>query len=295
MNTAAAIKSDRAAQPELTRAWVRVSATSNAVAALVTLVFTLIGHGKHSSVPFRNHVREAACVLLGWCFGIATIGARMPRSAMRGVALYQVLRHHADRVLASALPAALRRDRTPPGRIGANARADTAAGDNTPANPMHPKTWQTCDLSHLPTQQPAADAARRDAACAILADIHLAPGRTGESAVAPWHRLLVPTARFGGSLMQSIAKVDRCKAPASRIEPPRFGGAPERQRPNCLSAEEQLRDLEPPQAKSAECSSPEAGPLTASCNAFRPTETAPTMRWPVSPHQAREVAAPALT
>ncbi|HUB48882.1 MAG TPA: hypothetical protein VMB73_28230, partial [Acetobacteraceae bacterium] len=82
--------------------------------------------------------------------------------------------------------------------------------------------------------------------------------------------------------------VDRRKAPASRIETPRFGAPPEHLRPDCLLAEEQSCDRAPPQQASAECLSPEAQPCPET---FEQTETAPVLHWPVSP--AREVAVPA--
>jgi len=98
----------------------------------------------------------------------------------------------------------------------------------------------------------------------------------------------VPIARFGDSLIPFTAEVDRRKAPASRIETPRFGAPPEHRRRDCLLAEKQSCDRAPPQQASAEWSSPEAEPCPAT---FEQTETAPAMCRPVSP--AREVAAPA--
>jgi len=101
----------------------------------------------------------------------------------------------------------------------------------------------------------------------------------------------VPIVRHGDSFTQFTAEVDRCKAPASRIETPRFGVPPEHLRPDCLLAEEQSCDRAPPQQVSAECSSPAAGPCPETGETFEQTETAPVLHWPVSP--APEVAAPA--
>ena len=96
------------------------------------------------------------------------------------------------------------------------------------------------------------------------------------------------------SISQSIAEVDRRRAPASRVETPRFEAPPEHPRPNCLAAEEQLRDVSRPQAASVECALPEAEPCAASGNAFARTETAPAMLWLVSLPPVREAAATAL-
>ena len=117
----------------------------------------------------------------------------------------------------------------------------------------------------------------------------LNPTNPAESTGASRDGQLVPIARFGVSVTQFIAEVDRCQAPAARIESPRFGnGPPERRRPDCLLAEEQSCDHAPPQQKSAECYCPETKPCVASGKAFEQTETAPVLHWPVSP--AREVA-----
>jgi len=116
---------------------------------------------------------------------------------------------------------------------------------------------------------------------------------TAEAAVALRDQIFVPgDHRLGGALTESLAEVDRRKAPASRIETPRFGVPPEYRRPCCLLAEEQLRDVPPPQDWSAESSSPDAGSRLASRETFVPAETVPANRWPVSP--AREVAVTAF-
>jgi hypothetical protein len=291
MSTAAAIVSDRAAQPDLTRAWARASATLNAFAYLLTLVFNLTGHAKTLARAFRVHVRQPGYGRTGRFFGTAiipVISKCMRRGVMRGMALYKVLWRRACRRPSTRLPA-LQRDRTPSGQGGANARAGTAAAHDAPAKAALPKWRQACDLSHLLAEPAVAEAARRRVAGAILPGIDLDFANTAESAGASWDNLLVPIARFGGSLNQFIAEVDRRKAPASRIETPRFGVPPEHHRPDCLLAEEQSCNRAPPQQESAECSSPEFGPCPETCEAFVRTETAPALRWPVSP--AREVAA----
>jgi hypothetical protein len=91
MSTAAVTVSDRAAQPDITRAWARASATLNAVAVLITLVFNLIRHGKNLAVAFRNRVGQRGDDLTGRFFGtviISIISKCMRRGVMRGVALY---------------------------------------------------------------------------------------------------------------------------------------------------------------------------------------------------------------
>jgi len=229
MSTAAVTTSDRAAQPDLTRAWARASATLNAVAVLITFVFDLIRHGKTlaRAVTFPNDVREPGDGLIGRFFGTAIIpiiSKCMRRGVMRSVVLY-----------------------TAPARR-------RAAGRTLPP---------TClDLANTAEQ-------------------------TGVSRDAQ----LVPIACNGFSLTQFTAKVDRRKAPASRIETPRFGAPPEHLRPDCLLAEEQSCDRAPPQQASAEWSSPAAGPCPETGETFEQTETAPVLHWPVSP--AREVAVPA--
>jgi len=199
MNAAAATTSDRAAQPPSSRAWARASATLNAFAGLVALVFTLIRYGKTHAVTIRAHIAELGRGLAGRFFGTA----------------------------------------------------------------------------------------------AILAGTHPNFANTAEYAAASRDVLLVPIDR-PGSLTQFIAEVDRRKAPASRVETPRFEAPPEHQRPDSLSAEEQSSDRAPPHAASAECSSPQAGPCPASGETFERIETAPAMQWPVSSPPAREVAAAAL-
>ena len=294
MSTAAATASDRAAQPVPTRAWTRASATLNAFACLVALVLNLIGLGKTLARSFRGHVRQPGYGLTRGFFGtsgIPAIGTCLRRSLMHSVALYKALWHQATRGLSERL-SGLRRDRTPPEQGDAHARAGAAAQVNAPAKTASPK-W-TCDLSSLPTEQDAADAARRRRVGAMIPDVRTAANRTSDNAGMFPDKLLVPIGRLGGSLNQFIAEVDRCKAPASRVETPRFEAPPEHHRPNCLSAEDQLRDPAPPQAKSAEWSSPEAGPRAASGNAFERTETAPAIARPVLPRPAREVAATAL-
>ncbi|HUB50440.1 MAG TPA: hypothetical protein VMB73_36190 [Acetobacteraceae bacterium] len=227
MSTAAVTASDRAAQPDPMRAWARASATLNAVAVLITLVFSLIQHGKTLALAFRNHDRKPGDNLIGRFFGTAIIdiiSKCMRRGVMRSAALYKA-------------PARRR-----------------AAGRTVPP---------TClDLANTAEQTGASRDAQR-----------------------------VPIARLGGSLTQFTAEVDRRKAPASRIEAPRFGAPPEHLRPDCLLAEEQSCDRAPPLQASAECPSPAAGPCPETGETFERTETAPVLHWPVSP--AREVAAPA--
>jgi len=314
MNAAAATVSDRAAQPDTTRAGARAFATLNAFAALVMLVFDLIEHGKTLAVTLRDHIRGLGHARAGRFFGTGNahaIGTYMRRGVMRSIALHKMLLwHQANRPLGSRL-AGLRHDRIPPEQGSANARGDAAAQDNAPAKPMRSEWRQTGDLSSLTTDQAITDAARRHAAGAMRSDMCRRSSMTGENPGALRHESLVPTEPFGGSLTQFgdywlggscrqadsrpqfSAEVDRRKAPASRIETPRFEAPPEHQRPNCLSAEEQLRVFLPPQAASAECPSPEAEPRSASRHAFERTETAPAMHWPVSPRPAREVAATA--
>ena len=224
MSTAAVTVSDRAAQPDLTRAWARASATLNAVAVLVTFVCNLIRHGKNLALVFHDHVHTLGYALTGRFFGTAIIpiiSKCMRRGVMRDVALY-----------------------TAPARR-------RAAGTIPPG---------TCrDLANIAEHTGASRDAQR-----------------------------VPIARNGFSLIPFTAEVDRRKAPASRIETPRFGAPPEHRRRDCLLAEKQSCDRAPPQQASAECLSPEAQPCPET---FEQTETAPVLHWPVSP--AREVAAPA--
>ena len=224
MSTAAAIVSVRAAQPDPTRAWARASATLNAIALLINLVFNLIRHGKNLAVAFYDRGREPGDNLTGGFLAtvnIPIISKCMRRGVMRGVAL------------------------------------DTAPAPLRAAGPARPDTC--LDLANTAEE-------------------------TGASRDAPF----VPIARHGGSLIQFTAEVDRRKAPASRIETPRFGVPPEHLHPDCLRAEEQSCDRAPPQQASAAWSSPEAEPCPETCEQ---TETAPVLHWPVSP--AREVAATA--
>jgi hypothetical protein len=225
MSTAAVTaSSDRAAQPDITRAWARASATLNAVVVLITLFLKPIRQGKTLGDVFRNHVLEPGCRLTGRFFGtviIPIISKCMRRGVMRDIALY-----------------------TAPARRRAEGPT----------------------LSH---------------ACLDLAN-------TAEQTGVSRDAQLVPIACNGFSLTQFTAEVDRRKAPASRIETPRFGAPPEHLRPDCLLAEEQSCDRAPPLQASAECLSPEAQPWPET---FEQTETVPVLHWPVSP--AREVAAPA--
>ena len=224
MSTAAVTVSDRAAQPDPTRAWARASATLNAVAVLITLVFNLIRHGEILAVALRDHVPEPGYRLTGRFFGTAIIdiiSKCMRHGVMRGVALYTAPARH--RVAGATRPGTCR------------------------------------DFTN-----------------------------TAEKTGASWDNQLVPIARFGASLTQFTAGVDRRKAPASRIETPRFGAPLEHFHPDCLLAERQSCDRAPPQQASAEWSSPEAERCPET---FDQTETAPALHWPVSP--AREVAAPA--
>ena len=296
MQAASATVSARAAPPVLTRARARASATLNAFAALVALAVTFIEHAQHLAFTVRAHVAEPADGLTRRFFetsGIRLIGMYMRRGAMRSVTLYRVLWPQTNRGALLRLRALLR-DRTPPEQGGAHARAGTAAHDNAPAIPTHPKWHQTCDLSYLPGQEPVADAARRRAACSILSAISVHNRITAGSAGASRDELLAPIASFGGSLTPFIAEVDRCKAPASRVETPRFERAPEYPCPDSLSAEEQSCDVTPPQAASAECSSPPAEPCSACGETFARTEIAPAMLWPVSLPPMREIAATAF-
>jgi len=303
MSTAAAIVSARAAQPDLTRAWARASATLNAVAAFVAFVCNLVLPGKN--LAFANRVRKSGHGFTAWFFGTSTIDvivARLPRGIMRSLALPQALWHRAWRDVSVWIPM-LWRGRSAPGQDGANARPNAAAQDNVSSKDMRSTACQSCDLSHLPThdfsdrptKEAAAQAAAREVcrhnAGAIAAGIRLDRGITAETADAVWDEPLVPIRRFRLSLTRFSAEVDRCKAPASRIETLRFGVPPEHPRLDSLSAEEQSSDHAPPQAASAECSSPEAEPCPET---FKLTETGPAMPWPVSLPPAQEVAATAL-
>ena len=288
MNAASAIVSARAAQPDSSRAWARASAILNAFAALVALVFNLIEHGRHLALTVRRHIREAGYGLAGRCFG--TNGIRVIYTNIRrGVALHKALWQRANRRLGLRLPA-LQCDHTPSGRNGVNAPVGAAAKDNSPAVAAHTHWWQPGDLSHLSAVKAVADEARRRASRAILPGTSPAFGAATKNASAFWDQLFVPIDRFGCSLTQFIAEVDRRKAPASRIETPRFGVPPEHHCLDCLLAEEQLCDRAPPQQSPAECLSPEAGPCPESSETFARTETAPALRWPASPAPAWEVA-----
>jgi len=292
MNAASATVSARAAPPVLTRAWARVSATLSAFAVLVALVANLIEQGKHLAATIRAHAADCGYGQTGGFLetgDIHVIGTCIRRGVMRRMALYKALWHQANGRFGSRLPA-LPCDRTPPAPGGAKARAGTAAAQhNAPATAAHPERRQNCDPSYLPTDEPAADEASRRAARAIPPRVSPHFANTPEAAgILRDGPLLVPFASLGFRFTQFIAEVDRCQAPASRIETPRLGRGPEHQRPNCLSAVEQLRDVPPPQAASAECSSPEAKPRPGT---FEQTETAPAMLRPVSPCPAQEVAA----
>src|ERR1700752_2778441 len=91
MSTAAVTASDRAAQPDPTRAWARASVTLNAVAVLIAVICNLIRQGKTFALAFRNHVREPGDSLTGRFSGTAIIpiiGKCMRHGVMRAVALY---------------------------------------------------------------------------------------------------------------------------------------------------------------------------------------------------------------
>ncbi|HUN41035.1 MAG TPA: hypothetical protein VMU81_12150 [Acetobacteraceae bacterium] len=296
MNAASATVSACAAQPDLTRAGARASATLNAFAVLVALVFTLTDHGKHLALAFRAHVAQPGHGRTGRFCQTGTINiirTNLRRAMMRSVALYQALRHQANRALALPLPA-LRADRTRPEQAAANARPGQAGQDSARAKATHPEWWQNADPSYTPTAQPVADELSRRAAGAILPPISLIFADTTETAGAVWGNLTVPINRPGFRRTRFIAEVDWCQAPASRVGTPRLGRpSSEHHRPNCLSAAEQLRDRPPPQAESAECASSQAEPCAASTGTSQQTETAPAMQWPVLPCPAQEVAAPA--
>ena len=97
--------------------------------------------------------------------------------------------------------------------------------------------------------------------------------------------------RLGRVHIQFTAKVARRKAPASRVETPRFEAPPGHRRPDCLSAVEQSCDRSPLRAWSAECPSPQAVPCSAAGETFAPSKATPRMRRPIA--SAREVAAAA--
>ncbi|HUB48036.1 MAG TPA: hypothetical protein VMB73_23910 [Acetobacteraceae bacterium] len=291
MSTAAAIVSARAAQPDLTRAGTRAPATLNAFAVLIAVVVNLIDYGRTLALTVRGHRRNLGFGRAGTSFAtrdihaIATLSPR--RSARHSVALPKALWRRASCALRAWLPG-LRRDRTQLDQRGTNIHAGATAQDRAPAQATPAKSSHTHDISDRPTRQQAAGQAHRPRS--IPLDVATSPGNTEMSP----DMLLVPIRRFGGSLKHFIAEVDWCKAPASRIETPRFERAPEHHRPGSLSAEEQSRDHAPPQAASAECSSPEAEPCPETCETFEPTETAPARSWPVSRPPTREVAATAL-
>jgi len=277
MSTQAAVVSARAAQPDVTRAGSRASATPNAVAVLIAVVVNLIGHVRHLAPPSRDHARTPGADHARRFPGtgaIHRIGIGIRRAAQ-----YAMPWHKAG----TSLP-------THPARDAANpAPHGTAAAANPAAVP--PQWVQLRDVSNPHTRQAVANEPRRRTAGATLADICLPFPMTTESAGTSRDEWCVPTESLGGSPVQFSAEVDRRKAPASRIETPRFEVPPEHRRPNCLPAEEQLRDLLPPQAPSAGCSSPEAEPCTASGRTCAPADTAPAMRSPVVPPKAQEVAA----
>ena len=202
MNAAASITSDPAAQPDLTRAWARASATLNAFAALVA-------------------------------FAIRLVHSRNRRGVMRCLALLKLLWRRSNSAVTQHL-ARLRQGRLPSGQDSANASAATSR-----------------DAPRVHSDSPS------------------------------------------GPLTQFIAEVDRRKAPASRIEAPRFEAPPEHHRPVCFPAEEHAGHHPPPPASSVECRAPAAEPCSASRTAFRQTDTVPAKRWPVLMPPAPEVAATA--
>jgi hypothetical protein len=209
---------------------------------------------------------------------------------MRGVALCKVLWYRTIIGLGLRLPW-LQQDRTRRGEHGANAPTDAAAQDAAHADATNPEWRHICDLTYRAMRDEAANEARRHAAGAIPADTGRDLEMFPDNAGAPQDELLVVIRRSGRSLIQR--RLTGAKTPAFRLGMPRFDASTEHQRPKCRPAEEQWRDLTPPRAASADCSSPQAEPRAAAGKAFRRTETAPAMYRPVVPHQAREVAATA--
>jgi len=288
MSIAAATASARAAQPDLTRAGTRASATLNAFAVLISVVFNLIAYARTLSLTLCAHRRDRGFGRPSRFFATGNIHTtatqRQRPSAAHGVALPKALWRRASRALRVWLPG-FRRDNTRLDQRGANIHVAAAAGGNAPAQATPAQSSQARAIYALPTQ--AADQARRPWA------ISLDCGITPANAELFPDTMLFPIRRFGDSLKPFIAEVDRCKAPASRIETPRFERAPEHHRPGSPSAEEQSRDPAPPQAAFAEWSLPQAGPCPETCEPFRPTETAPARSWPVSLPPTREVTAAA--
>jgi hypothetical protein len=289
MSIAAATASARAAQPDLTRAGTRASATRNAVAILISVVFNLIAYARPLSLTVRSHRRDLNFDLTSSVFATRNIHTTATQclrdSATHSVALDKALWRRASRALRVWLPG-LRRDRTPLDQRGANIHAGAAAGGNAPAQATPAQSSQTRAIADLPTQPQAADQARRPWAGSL--DGGIPPANAGSL----WDERR-PVRCFGDSLKQFIAEVDWCKAPAARFESPRFEAPPEHHRPGSLSAEEQSRDHAPPQAASAEWSLPQAGPCPETCEPFAQTETAPAKAWPVSLPSTREAAAAA--
>ena len=290
MSIAAATVSARAAQPDLTRAGTRASATLNAFAVLVAVVFTLIAYARTLSLTVRGNRRDRGFGRPSTSFATGNIHTtamqRQRPSAAHAVALPKALWRQASRALRMWLPG-LRRDNIRLDQRGANIHVAAAAGGNAPAQTAPAQSSQIRAISDLPTPPQAAGQARRPWA------ISLGCGITPANAELFPDTMLFPIRRFGDSLKPFIAEVDRCKAPASRIETPRFERAPEHHRPGSPSAEEQSRDPAPPQAAFAEWSLPHAGPCPETCEPFRPTETAPARSWPVSLPPTREVIAAA--
>ena len=292
MSTAAAIVSARVAQPGSSRAGTRASATPNAFAVLISLVFNAIARGRNLAVAFRGHaVCRMAATLCGTGAGaVRRLGMSMRCGAVRSLALSARLWHWAICARRRQRPA-LRSGGISPRQCGTAAQARAAAKDEAFAGPVRPEWPQACDPSCLPMA--AAAAARGHAAGAVLADICSCFGRTLENAAAARDAWRVPANRLGRYPLHVIAEVDRCKAPASRVGTPRFDARPEHHRPDSLSAEEQSCDVAPPQTAPAGCSSPQAEPCAASGETCVRTETAPVLYWPVSSRPAREVAATA--
>jgi hypothetical protein len=188
MSTAALTVSDRAAQPDPTRAGARASATLNAVAVLITLVFNLIQHGKTLALAFRAHVPQPGGNLTGRFFGTAiidVISKCMRRGVMCGSALYQVparpraagpTQHDTclDRIAAAEETGASRDNQfVPIARLGRSLTLFTAEIDRrkapascietprfgAPPEHLHPDCLraeeQSCD--HAPPQQASAE------------------------------------------------------------------------------------------------------------------------------------------
>jgi len=175
--------------------------------------------------------------------------------------------------------------------IDAVATHAPAAGHALPVRAARPAWRQTHTVIHLLWEATAADSAHPRRADPVAASIGRYVGTTAALAVVPRHEPFDPLDRFGGRLTQFIAEVGRCKAPASRVETPRFEAPPERLSLGSLSAEEQSSHRPPPQATSARDTARGAEPRSASRPAREQTETAPPM-CPVALPPAREVVAP---